>query len=81
MPDKPSDWVKWTQNGRFASLVWAVTFVVWITFKVLKIPLEGLDTVFLIMSGLLAGNLGISSNRKPTADDSADDKKADDSNA
>lgn len=76
MPDKPSDWVKWTQNGRFASLVWAVTFGVWITFKVLKIPLEGLDTVFLIMSGLLAGNLGISSNRK-----SADDKKADDSNA
>lgn len=54
-----SGWSKWARNGRLSAIVWTVTFIAWITFKVKQIPVEGLDTVFIVMSGLLAGNLGI----------------------
>ncbi|MGV0793003.1 hypothetical protein [Mycolicibacterium sp. XJ1819] len=60
MADDNSRWLKWTKNGRLATLVWGATFLVWISFKVAKIPLEGLDTVFIIMSGAWVTNLGIS---------------------
>jgi hypothetical protein len=53
-------WVKWTRNGRLSIIVWTLTFGVWIGFKIARIPLEGLDTVFILISGVLAANLGIS---------------------
>jgi len=51
------------RNGRLATLVWGTTFIAWLTLKLLNVPLEGLDTVFVIMSGLWAGNLGISTRK------------------
>jgi len=58
-----SRWGKWVRNGRLATLVWGTTFIAWLTLKLLNVPLEGLDTVFVIMSGLWAGNLGISTRK------------------
>lgn len=58
-----SGWAKWARNGRLATVVWAITFVTWLALKSLKIPLEGLDTVFVIMSGAWVTNLGISTVR------------------
>jgi hypothetical protein len=60
MADDESGWAKWARNGRLSTVVWAITFVAWLGFKVAKIPLEGLDTVFVIMSGAWVTNLGIS---------------------
>lgn len=60
MPENESGWAKWARNGRLSTIVWGVTFVAWLTFKVVQIPLEGLDTVFVIMSGAWVTNLGIS---------------------
>jgi hypothetical protein len=54
-----SSWAKWTRNGRLSAIAWTITFGVWIGFKLTKIPLEGLDTVFILMSSVLAANLGI----------------------
>lgn len=65
-------WAKWVRNGRLSTIVWTLTFLVWISFKLAKIPLEGLDTVFVLMSGVLAANLGITTikpGEKPKADD------------
>lgn len=62
-------WSKWARNGRLATIVWAVTFIAWLSFKIAGIPLESLDTVFVIMSGLWAGNLGISTRKPTKADD------------
>lgn len=59
MSTPESSWVKWTRNGRLSALVWTVTFGTWITFKLREIPLEGLDTVLILMSSVLAANLGI----------------------
>lgn len=53
-------WQKWARNGRLSTLVFAVTFIAWLAFKVAEIPLEGLDTVFVIMAGAWVTNLGIS---------------------
>ena len=62
-------WAKWARNGRLATIVWSVTFIAWLSFKIAHIPLESLDTVFVVMSGLLAGNLGISTRKPTKADD------------
>lgn len=59
MPANDSGWVKWTRNGRLSAITWTLTFGVWVGFKLAKIPLEGLDTVFIVMSSVLAANLGI----------------------
>lgn len=66
MASDETGWTRWARNGRLSTIVWGITFVAWITFKALKIPLEGLDTVFVIMSGAWVTNLGISSI-KPAA--------------
>lgn len=66
-------WAKWMRNGRLSTIVWSLTFVAWLSFKVLEVPLEGLDTVFVIMSGMMAANLGISTIKpgdKTKVDDS-----------
>lgn len=60
MADDDSGWAKWARNGRLSTVVWAIIFVAWLTFKIVDIPLEGLDTVFVIMSGAWVTNLGIS---------------------
>lgn len=67
----PDRWAKWARNGRLATIVWCAVFIPWLSFKIVGIPLESLDTVFVIMSGLLAGNLGISTHKpdKSKADD------------
>lgn len=70
MANDESRWAKWVRNGRLATLVWGATFTAWISFKIAGIPLESLDTVFVIMSGLWAGNLGISTRKPTKADDS-----------
>lgn len=62
-----SGWGKWARNGRLATVVWAVTFAAWLTLKALKIPVEGLDTVFVIMSGAWVTNLGISTVKTAAA--------------
>ena len=67
-----SAWAKWVRNGRLSAICWIATFGVWIYFKTQQVPLEGLDTVFIIMSGVLAGNLGITvvrPNKEPPKDD------------
>lgn len=61
---EPDRWSKWARNGRLATIVWGVTFIAWLAFKIAGIPLEALDTVFVIMSGLWAGNLGISTHKQ-----------------
>lgn len=76
-----SGWEKWARNGRLASLVWAATFAVWIGFKIAKIPLEGLDTVFIIMSGAWVTNLGISTVKPTDTQAKRDADKAGDTNA
>lgn len=53
-------WQKWARNGRLSTIVFALTFVAWLSFKIAEIPLEGLDTVFVIMAGAWVTNLGIS---------------------
>lgn len=63
--DTESAWVKWTRNGRLSFIVWSLTAGAWVGFKLARIPVEGLDTVFIVMSGLLAGNLGISTIKPP----------------
>lgn len=68
-----SNWVKWRRNGRLSALLWLLTFTAWISFKIAQIPLEGLDTVFIVMSGLLAGNLGISTIKPGDSKTKADD--------
>jgi hypothetical protein len=73
-------WSKWARNGRLSTIVWAITFAAWLTFKALEIPLEGLDTVFVIMSGAWVTNLGISTV-KPSAQTQRDADKAGDTNA
>lgn len=65
----PERWAKWARNGRLATIVWSATFIAWLSLKIAHIPLESLDTVFVVMSGLLAGNLGISTRKPPKADD------------
>lgn len=75
-----SRWQKWLRNGRLSATFWVPTFIVWIYFKKQQIPLEGLDTVFILMSGVLAGNLGISVVR-PNQLQPPPDKKPDDANA
>lgn len=67
MADDESGWSKWARNGRLSTLVWALTFVCWLAFKIAKIPLEGLDTVFVIMSGAWVTNLGISTVKPSSA--------------
>lgn len=79
MADNESGWTKWARNGRLATLVWAVTFVTWLSFKVASIPLEGLDTVFVIMSGAWVTNLGISTV-KPSASRQREADKTGDTN-
>jgi hypothetical protein len=55
----------WLQNGRFTALVWAVVFVVFITFRVLRIDDGGAVTnAFVAMTGILVGNLGIAQGRR-----------------
>jgi hypothetical protein len=58
-------WAKWARNGRLSAISFAAVFSVWIGFKVAKIPVEGLDTVLILMAGVLAGNLGITVVRPP----------------
>lgn len=70
-----SSWAKWVRNGRLSTIVWGLTFVSWLSLKIAKIPLEGLDTVFVIMSGAWVANLGITTV-KPK-----DPKKAADTDA
>lgn len=79
MSNNESGWSKWAKNGRLSTLVWSVTFLAWITFKVLKIPLEGLDTVFIIMSGAWVTNLGISTVKPASSSPPA--TRPDDANA
>jgi hypothetical protein len=76
MAKSDDGWSKWARNGRLSTIVWSITFVAWLSFKVAKIPLEGLDTVFVIMSGAWVTNLGISTV-KP-AGDKPEGQKADD---
>jgi len=69
-------WSKWARNGRLSTIVWSITFVAWLSFKVADIPLEGLDTVFVIMSGAWVTNLGISTVKpggKPEGQKADDD--------
>lgn len=75
MSSNNNGWGKWMRNGRLSTLVWGMTFIAWLSFKVAEVPLEGLDTVFVIMSGMMAANLGISTI-KP-----GDKTKADDTDA
>lgn len=82
MASDDTGWSKWARNGRLSTIVWSLTFVAWISFKVADVPLEGLDTVFVIMSGAWVTNLGISSIKPastPQAQRDAD--KAGDTNA
>lgn len=76
MAKSDDGWSKWARNGRLSTIVWSITFVSWISFKIAKIPLEGLDTVFVIMSGAWVTNLGISTV-KPTGQ-KPEGQKADD---
>ena len=78
--DNETGWILWARNGRLSTLVWGATFIAWLAFKVAKIPLEGLDTVFVIMSGAWVTNLGISTvkpgsanTKPPPAEVKADD--------
>ena len=57
--ESESSWAKWARNGRLSAITWVCTFGVWIGFKLFEIPVEGLDTVLVIMSSVLAANLGI----------------------
>lgn len=79
--DPESRFAKWARNGRLATLVWAATFTVWIGFKIARIPLEGLDTVFIIMSGAWVTNLGISTVKPSTPQIQREADKAGDTNA
>lgn len=76
-----SGWEKWVRNGRLASIVWAITFVTWLSFKVAEIPLEGLDTVFVIMSGAWVTNLGISTVKPSSRQVQREADKSGDTNA
>lgn len=83
MSNSESSWVKWARNGRLSAIAWVITFGTWVGFKVTEIPLEGLDVVFIMMSGVLAGNLGITVIKPngPKQLPSTSDKKADDVDA
>jgi len=59
MVDESTRWQKWLKNGRLSALFWTPIFAVWVYFKNKNVALEGLDTVFIVMSGVLAANLGI----------------------
>lgn len=74
-------WSKWARNGRLSTIVWAITFVAWMAFKVADIPLEGLDTVFVIMSGAWVTNLGISTVKPSATTTQREADKAGDTNA
>lgn len=55
----------WLQNGRFAALIWAAVFIVFITFRVLHIDDGGAVTnAFVAMTGILVGNLGIAQGKR-----------------
>jgi len=82
MADNESGWSRWARNGRLSAIVWTLTFVPWLIFKAKHIPLDGLDTAFVIISGTLCANLGISTV-KPSASKQAqrDADKTGDTNA
>lgn len=81
MASDDSGWSKWARNGRLSTIVWGITFVTWVTFKALTVPLEGLDTVFIIMSGAWVTNLGISTVKPAAAQSQRDADKSGDTNA
>lgn len=76
MATDETGWSKWAKNGRLSTIVWGITFIAWLTLKYQKIPLEGLDTVFIVMTGAWATNLGISTTRKPDPNKGEDDANA-----
>jgi hypothetical protein len=80
MASDDSGWSKWARNGRLSTIVWGITFVTWIVFKALSVPLEGLDTVFIIMSGAWVTNLGISTVKPGNAQTQRDADKSGDTN-
>lgn len=61
-----SQFSKWLRNGRLSTIVWGVVFVVWITFKILKIDAGTLDTVFVTMTGSWVANLTLMTTKKET---------------
>jgi len=81
MADNDSGWAKWVRNGRLSFLVWSITFVPWLVFKAIHVPLEGLDTVFVIMSGALVTNLGISTVKPSARDAQREAEKTGETNA
>lgn len=64
MPSNEGRFSEWLKNGRLATLVWSVVFVVWITFKVLKIDVGQLDTVFVTITGSWVANLTLMAAKK-----------------
>lgn len=60
-------WQRWVRNGRLATIVWLMVFTAWLALKFLNIPLEGLDIVFVSMSGAWVANLGITVHRPGAA--------------
>lgn len=76
-----SGWTKWAKNGRLSTIVFAFTFIAWLAFKVAEIPLEGLDTVFVIMAGAWVTNLGISTVKPSSSQTQRDADKSGDTNA
>lgn len=72
-------WTKWAKNGRLSTIVWGLTFVAWLTLKYQEIPLEGLDTVFVVMTGAWVTNLGLTTLKKPSENNEG--KKEDGANA
>ena len=57
--ESESRWAKWARNGRLSAVTFTGVFGVWIGFKLAEIPVEGLDTVLVVMASVLAANLGI----------------------
>lgn len=76
-----SSWVKWARNGRLSTVVWGIVFVAWLSFKIAGIPLEALDTVFVIMSGAWVTNLGISTVKPSSSQAQRDADKSGETNA
>lgn len=62
--EESSTWQDWSSDGRLATVAWFFTFVAYSVFRLANVDAPELTNVFVTVTGIWVGNLGISQSKR-----------------